>query len=146
MCEQMLSAFLPGGSNSIISHGVGKCKWKKETSTEIKWGGDGKALFIGEWAAFLNLISYFVQKNGENAFNLWFDKSWNRWYNIITVRQGSESGRAKKFKEIWKKSLTNLKESDIIVKLSQREIAKTASWKLNNANKKVTTLEIPLWE
>jgi len=33
----------------------------------------------------------------------------------------------KKFKGIWKKSLTNLKESDIIVKLSRREIAKTAS-------------------
>ena len=50
-------------------------------------------------------IGYFVQKKRKKASNLWFDKSRNWWYNIITVRQGSESGRAKKIQRNLKKEL-----------------------------------------
>jgi hypothetical protein len=49
-------------------------------------------------------IGYFVQKNRKKASNLWFDKSRNWWYNIITVRQGSESGRVKKSKKFEKRA------------------------------------------
>ena len=72
----------------------------KRDSRIIKWEGEGNARFTEERRTYFDFVGYFVQKNGEIAFNLWFDKTPNRWYNIITVRQGSESGRAKKFKEI----------------------------------------------
>ena len=84
-----------------------------------------------------------------------FKKSWKKYLTkeerCDIINKLSRRGQAvkslevwrvrKKFEKIFKKYLTNGKRCDIIDK-SGNDL--TASWKLNNAKKKVTTLEILL--
>ena len=62
---------------------------------------------------------------------------------ILKLSRKRERHRKKLLKKTWKKYLTNGFECDIILKLLARA-TETASWKLNNIRKSITTLEIPL--